>query len=232
MADVEMKVELMRKILEQKDSDSKDLDDSTLKRFLRARDLDVEKAANFLVKHLRWRREAIPKGYISESEIQNEIAQKKMFAQGFDKIGRPVGVVFGCRHNASNRDLNEFKRFVVYIIEKLCSRMQQNQEKFTIIADLQGLGYSHCDIRAYIAALDILQNNYPERLGKCFLLHVPYLFMKAWKIVYPFIDKNTRSKIIFVEDKNMMSTLLEDIEENQLPEQYGGKLKLVPIEQS
>lgn len=229
---METKVVLMRKIVEQKDSDSKGLEDSTFKRFLLARDLDVHKAAYFLLKHLSWRREALPKGFVSETEIQNELSQRKIFCQGFDKKARPIAVVFGCRHNASNRDLNEFKRFVVYIIEKLCSRMQENQEKFTVIADLQGLGYSNCDIRAYIAALDILQNNYPERLGKCLLLHAPYLFMKAWKIIYPFIDKNTKSKIIFVEDKNMMSTLLEDIDQSQLPEQYGGRLKLVPIQES
>ncbi|KAJ0981592.1 hypothetical protein J5N97_009847 [Dioscorea zingiberensis] len=31
------------------------------------------------------------------------------------------------------------------------------KEKFTIIADLQGWGYSNCDIRGYLAGLDILQ---------------------------------------------------------------------------
>lgn len=222
----------MRKIVERKDSGAKDVDDSTIKRFLNARDLDVDKAANFLLKHLAWKREAIPNGFISESEVQKEIAQEKMFSQGFDKKGRPIGVVLGCKHDAGGRDLNEFKRFVVYIIDKLCSRMQRNQEKFTIIADLQGWGYSNCDIRAYIAALDILQNNYPERLGKLLIVHVPYLFMKAWKAIYPFIDNTTKSKIVFIENKSMTEILLEDIDESQLPEKYGGRLKLVPIEES
>jgi hypothetical protein len=40
------------------------------------------------------------------------------------------------------------------------------------------------------------QNYYPERLGKALLIHVPYLFMKAWKMIYPFIDNNTRDKVI------------------------------------
>lgn len=78
--------------------------------------------------------------------------------------------------------------------------------------------------------------------------------MKAWKIIYPFIDKNTRKKVriinigipfviwslrslmisffiqfVFVEDKDLTSTLLEEIDESQLPEIYGGKLPLVPV---
>jgi len=35
--------------------------------------------------------------------------------------------------------------------------MPRGQEKFLCIADMQGWGYSNCDIRAYLAAIDILQ---------------------------------------------------------------------------
>lgn len=40
-----------------------------------------------------------------------------------------------------------------------------------------------------------MQDYYPERLGKMFIVHAPYIFMAVWKIVYPFIDKNTRKKV-------------------------------------
>jgi hypothetical protein len=40
------------------------------------------------------------------------------------------------------------------------------------------------------------QNYYPERLGKALMINVSYMFMKAWKLVYPFIDNNTRDKVI------------------------------------
>ncbi|KAJ0973530.1 hypothetical protein J5N97_021489 [Dioscorea zingiberensis] len=224
------KVAQMRALVEDQDPAAKDEDNLMLRRFLRARNQDIEKASSFFLKYLKWRREAVPNGFISESEIQSELAQKKAFMQGYDKKGRPIGVFIGNRHY--KKDLNEFKRLCVYLIDSLCFRMQGGQEKFTIIADLQGWGYSNCDIRGYLAGLDILQNNYPERLGKVFLVHVPYIFMKAWKIIYPFIDDNSKKKFILVEDKELKATLLEDIDEDQLPEKYGGKLKLIPVEES
>lgn len=36
--------------------------------------------------------------------------------------------------------------------------------------------------------------------------------------------------MVFVENKKVKSTLEEDIDENQLPEIYGGKLQLVAIQ--
>ncbi|XP_039133007.1 SEC14-like protein 2 [Dioscorea cayenensis subsp. rotundata] len=224
------KVAQMRALVEDQDPSAKEEDNPMLKRFLRARNQDIEKASAFFLKYLKWRRETVPNGFISESEIHNELAQKKAFIQGYDKIGRPIGVFIGSKHYKN--DLNENKRFCVYLIDSLCLRMQGGQEKFTIIADLEGWGYKNCDIRGYLAGLDILQSNYPERLGKVFLVHAPSIFMKAWKIIYPFIDDNSKKKFIFVDDTKLKTTLLEDIAEDQLPEKYGGKLKLVPIEEA
>ncbi|ONK72111.1 uncharacterized protein A4U43_C04F15820 [Asparagus officinalis] len=223
------KVNLMRVVVEGQDPQAKEVDNFMIRRFLRARDLDIEKASAMFLKYLKWRREAIPNGFIEYKQVQNELQQEKLYMQGFDKKGRPLVVGFAAKHYSSRRNLDEFKCYVAYVLEKLSASMPRDQEMFVAIADFQGWGYSNCDIRAYLAALEIMQNYYPERLGKVFIIHVPYLFMKAWKIIYPFIDNNTRKKFVFVEDKNLKSTLLGDIEEDQLPEIYGGKLQLDPI---
>ncbi|KAJ4810171.1 Sec14p-like phosphatidylinositol transfer family protein [Rhynchospora pubera] len=220
----------MRAFVEAQDPSAKEADNFTLRRFLRARDLDIEKGSSLFLKYLKWRRQAVPNGFISESEIQNELPQRKVCLQGFDKVGRPIVVGFAAKHDYSKRNMDEFKRFVAYFLDKACARMPSGQEKFICIADFKGWGYSHCDIRAYIAALEVMQNYYPERLGKVLLINVPQIFMKTWKVVYPFIDKNTKEKFIFVDDKKLQETLLVDIDESQLPDIYGGKLPLVPIE--
>ncbi|XP_059642525.1 uncharacterized protein LOC132284422 [Cornus florida] len=224
------KVRLMRAFVESQDPSSKEVDDLMIRRFLRARDLDIEKASSMFLKYIKWKQTFVPDGSISAAQISNEIAQNKMFMQGLDKSGRPITVVFGGRHFHKKGGLDEFKRFVVFALDKLCSSMPRGQEKFVVIGDLEGWGYSNSDIRAYLGALSILQDYYPERLGKLFIVHVPYIFMTVWKVVYPFIDNKTKKKIIFVENKKLKSTLLEDIDESQIPEIYGGKLQLVPIQ--
>lgn len=85
-------------------------DDLTIRRFLRARDLDVEKASAMFLKYLKWRRSFVPNGSISLSQIPNELAHDKAFTQGRDKQGRPIFVVFGRNHFQNKHGLDEFKR--------------------------------------------------------------------------------------------------------------------------
>lgn len=79
-----------------------------IRRFLRARDLDIEKASTLFLKYLSWRRSFVPNGSISPSEIPNELSHNKLFMQGVDKTGRPIVVVFGARHKQAK--LEDFKR--------------------------------------------------------------------------------------------------------------------------
>ncbi|XP_021731850.1 random slug protein 5-like [Chenopodium quinoa] len=226
------KVSLMRTMVDRRDPSAKEADDLMLRRFLRARDLDVEKAAGLFLRYLKWRRTFVPNGFISETEIEYDLGHKKMFLQGFDKQGRPINVVLGSKHfqNPKPGGLDEFKRFCVYSLDKICSRIPPGQEKYLGIADLQGWGYSNSDVRAYIGVLSLLQECYPERLGKMLIVHAPRIFMTVWKIICPFIDEKTKTKMVFVENRHLKSTLLEHIDESQLPDIYGGKLPLVPIQ--
>ncbi|KAK9668992.1 hypothetical protein RND81_13G101400 [Saponaria officinalis] len=223
---------LMRSFVESRDPSFKEVDDSTLKRFLRSRNQDVEKAALLFLKYVQWKKIFVPKGYISESEIQHDVAQNKTFVAGFDKKGRPVAIIYGARHfqNSKPGGVDDFKRYIVYTLDKIIARMPPGQEKFVAIGDIKGWGYANSDIRGYLGALSVMQDCYPERLGKLYIVHAPKIFMTVWKIIYPFIDDNTKTKIVFVDKKQLKSTLLEDIDDSQLPDIYGGKLSLTPIQ--
>lgn len=226
------KLTLMRALVQHRDPDSKEVDDLMLRRFLRARDLHVEKASDMFLKYLKWKKSFLPNGCVSKEEIEHDLSHNKVCIGGQDKKGRPIVVAFAGRHHHNSKlgGLDEFKRFVVYTLDKLCSRMPEGQEKFLAIGDLEGWGYSNSDVRAYLGFIHVLQDYYPERLGKLLIVHAPRLFMTVWKIVYPFIDDNTKTKIQFVETKQIKSTMLEEIDESQIPDIYGGTLPLVPVQ--
>ncbi|KAM6589775.1 hypothetical protein CsatA_012380 [Cannabis sativa] len=178
------KVGIMRALVQKQDpSNCKEVnDDLMIRRFLRARDMDVEKASQMFLKYLSWRHSFMPPngGCFTNSDVATDIAHNKVFMQGHDKQGRPLLLVYGGRHKQHNPD--HLKR-----------KMPKGHEMFVAIGDLKGWGYANCDIRGYLAGLSILQ-------------------------------------IVFVDNKKLKPTLLNDIHEEQLPEIYGGKLSLVPIQ--
>jgi len=225
-----LKIAELRAAVQAQDPGAKEVDNLTLRRFLRARDHNVDKAAAMLLKYLKWRREVAPDGFVPEERVRRELAQDKACMGGVDRSGRPILVAFAARHYYADRDLAEFKSFVAYFLDKICARIPRGQEKFLAIVDNKGWGYANCDVRAYIAAIEIMQNYYPERLGKALMINVPYIFMKVWKtMIYPFIDTNTRDKFVFVDDKSLHETLRREIDETQLPEFLGGKMPLIPL---
>ena len=89
-----------------------EVDDLTLRRFLRARDLDVEKGSAMFLKYLKWKRSFVPNG-VSPSEIPEELAQGKLFSQGLDKKGRPIVVAFAAKHFQSKDGGDEFKSMIM-----------------------------------------------------------------------------------------------------------------------
>lgn len=224
-----LKVAELKAMAGAQDLHAKEVDNLTLRRFLRARGQDVGKASAMLLKFVAWRREAVPGGAIPAEQVRADIADQKVYMGGVDRTGRPVMLAFPAKHFSANRDMATFKRYVVYLLDSICARIPRGQEKFLCIVDLKGWGYANCDVRAYIAAIEIMQNYYPERLGKALMIHVPYLFMKAWKLVQPFIDANTKDKFVFIDDKNLEETLKRELDDSQVPEMYGGKLTLVPL---
>ncbi|CAL5444338.1 unnamed protein product [Camellia sinensis] len=120
------KIRLMRAFVQTQDPSSKgggvemdlqDTDDLMIKRFLQARNVDIQKASAMFLKYLKWRRTFVPNGFISASEIQNDLAQNKMFLQGVNKKGRPITVVFGGRHFRHKGGLEEFKHYLESVVE-------------------------------------------------------------------------------------------------------------------
>jgi hypothetical protein len=220
----------MRKAITEQGLTGSEYNAPDLLRFLRARSNNVMKASKLFVDHEKWRARFCPKGYISEDEVRNELDAKKACLQGKDKLGQPFAVSLVKNHYASKRDPEEFKRILVYAIDKYVALMPPGIEKFVALLDLTGIGYSNLDSSALRHIFDFLQGYYPERLGTLFILNAPFIFGAVWKVVSPFIDSRTRKKIVFCTSKNVQELLMTHLDPDQVPTEYGGTAPLIYIQ--
>ncbi|KAL0446716.1 UNVERIFIED_CONTAM: hypothetical protein Slati_1799500 [Sesamum latifolium] len=103
-------------------------------------------------------------------------------------------------------------------------------EKLIGVLDLQQLSYKNIDPRGLITGFQFLQSYYPERLAKCYLLHMPGFFVRVWRFVSRFLEKATLEKIVIVTSEEETREFMREVGEDALPEEYGGKAKLMPIQ--
>jgi len=222
-------LESLRQAIDRVGGKSEELDDALLLRFIRELSFNIEEAAKAIAKHQEWRASFLPNGYILDSEISGELNAKKSYLQGQDRKGHPILLILGCKHVPNKEDFEEFKRFIVYAIEKAI-KVAPADGKLVGIIDLKDYGFKNLDSRGFIAGFDILQSHYPQRVEKLFMVNVPLIFNGLWKVVSPFIKDAVREKIVFVDNKKLQETLLADIDADQLPSDYGGSGELILLQ--
>ncbi|EYU30140.1 hypothetical protein ABFS82_05G047500 [Erythranthe guttata] len=229
----ELTVAQMREAVNKLGSSTERYGDATLMRFLIARSLDKDKAAKMFVQWQKWRSDFVPRNCILDSEVEDELSAEKVYLQGLSRKGHPVVLVKGNKHISGNDQL-QFKKFVVHILDKSIASAFRGKEigneKMTAILDLQQLSYKNIDSRAMITGFQLLQSYYPERLAKCYLLHMPGFFVRVWKLVSRFLDKATLEKIVIVTNEEERREFVRDIGEEALPEEYGGLAKLILLQ--
>ncbi|XP_016493983.1 SEC14 cytosolic factor isoform X1 [Nicotiana tabacum] len=223
----------MRKSVENLGSSTDGYGEQTLMRFLIARSMDPQKAAKMFSQWQKWRAEMVPIGYISDSEVADELEAKKIYLQGLSKNGHPVMIVKVNKH-FSSKDQVQFKKFVVHLLDKTIASAFRGREigneKLIGILDLQNITYSNVDARGLITGFQFLQAYYPERLATCYLLHMPQFFVTVWRFVCRFLEKATQEKIRIVRSEEEREEFIREVGEDVLPEEYGGRAKIVLLQ--
>ncbi|CAD5312743.1 unnamed protein product [Arabidopsis thaliana] len=230
----ELALTQLRKSVEKLSSSTEGYDKPTLMRFLVARSMDPVKAAKMFVDWQKWRASMVPPtGFIPESEVQDELEFRKVCLQGPTKSGHPLVLVITSKHFAS-KDPANFKKFVVYALDKTIASGNNGKEvggeKLVAVIDLANITYKNLDARGLITGFQFLQSYYPERLAKCYILHMPGFFVTVWKFVCRFLEKATQEKIVIVTDGEEQRKFEEEIGADALPEEYGGRAKLTAIQ--
>jgi hypothetical protein len=104
----------------------------------------------------------------------------------------------GRDNTGTNERLTKLK-YLVYLMEKAAEYMDEEQgiEKLVWVVDFKG--YSQISGLAMtnmsVEVLHVLQDHYPERLGGAFLFHTPWVWGMFWRMITPFMNEVTKSKV-------------------------------------
>ncbi|KAL4297616.1 hypothetical protein GQ457_12G019440 [Hibiscus cannabinus] len=198
--------------------------DACLRRYLEARNWNVDKSTKMLEETLKWRSTYKPEE-IRWDEVAVEGETGKVYRANFhDRDGRTVLILRPGKQNTTSLD-NQL-RHLVYMIENAILNLPEGQQQMVWLIDFTGWSLStRVPIKSARDTANVLQNYYPERLAMAFLYNPPRIFEAFWKIVKYFLDAKTFQKVKFVYPKNKDSVELmrSYFDEENLPTEFGGK---------
>jgi len=203
-------------------------DIANLLRFLRARDFHLEHSYQMLINCLKWRKEVKPEA-ITLDQIKNLHASGQMFCiPSKSKNGTPTLVLIGALHDPHAREIEEWKRYILYNIEKVLATFPPGvDKKYILVFERLGFTRSNFDREGLLALSTLLQEYYPETVDSIIMLRVNWLFWILFSVGKSFLDARTAKKIHTI-GHDIMPELLKFYDEDQLWEMWGGKFKYQP----
>jgi hypothetical protein len=140
--------------------------------------------------------------------IAKENSTGKMYARGYDKTGHVVLYMKPVFENTNDHDGN--LKHLVYNMERAIAAMKKPEEavfcdgKVVLIIDYNGYSLSNAPpMKTSREVLNILQDHYPERLYRAYMIRPPYVFYGFYSIISPFIDPVTKDKICMLTNADM-----------------------------
>ncbi|KAL7223930.1 hypothetical protein ACSBR1_025402 [Camellia fascicularis] len=201
--------------------------DACLRRYLEARNWNVDKAKKMLEETLQWR-----STYKPEEIRWHEVAHVGenglvSIADFRDRFGRTVLIMRPGMQKTTAGEGN--LRHLVYLVENAILNLPEGQEQMTWLIDYTGWSLNtNVPIKVARDISYVLQNHYPERLGLIVQYNPPRIFEAFWKVVKYFVDAKTFQKIKFVYPKHKDSeeVMKSNFDAENLPSEFGGKASL------
>ncbi|KAJ0040227.1 hypothetical protein Pint_28278 [Pistacia integerrima] len=201
--------------------------DACLRRYLEARNWNVNKARKMLEETLKWRSAYKPEE-IRWNEVAHEGETGKVSRANFhDLFGRTVLIMRPGKQNTSSGEGNV--KHLVYLLENSILNLAEGQEQMSWLIDFTGWTMNtNITIKTIREIVYVLQNHYPERLAISILYNPPKFFESIWKVIKYFLDPKTAEKVKFVytDDKNSVEFMKSLFDVENLPSEFGGKATL------
>ncbi|OQR87093.1 phosphoinositol transporter [Achlya hypogyna] len=217
--------------------------DDVPRRFLVAEGGDPVKAAARYADTLAWRAKNDMDSMLTRVQPQYHTI-RRFYKQGIhktDKLGHPIfiekmgsidmkglqanGVTLPdlFRHYLFNMEY--VLRFVTKTPCPCVSCSESHTCKMLIILDARGLGMRDLageSLEFVKNCTSAMQRHYPQQSFKIFLVNVPSWFGMIWKCIKPLLHEATRAKTFILSEAETAATLLQYVDAEALPEEYGG----------
>ena len=158
--------------------------------------------------------------------LKLENATGKLYVRGYDKQGRALVYITPSKENTYQQDGN--LKHLVFNLEKsvacMNTRSDQSSKVVLLIDFIDFTLFNAPSMSTSLETLSILQNHYPERLHKAYIIRPPYLFNTFWSMIHPFVDPITSEKVVFLSSDNteIVEALKKDIDLSILESRFGG----------
>ncbi|XP_043241243.1 SEC14-like protein 2 [Amphibalanus amphitrite] len=214
--------------------------DIDLLSWLIARNYDVDVAADMMRKSMAWRERHRVNQLLEE--WQPPAVLKDFFPRGYHgmtKTGMPLFI--GCLGRMDIRGMvrsckkTDFVKFALWCFETGGHQLLEISQKtgvpvnqFLIIFDLECLSMAQIAYKEgfelFLDMTRLMEANYPEGLGVCYVINAPPVFTVAWSMVRPLLRGTTQSKIQIFGHTGWQERLRDLIAPDQLPKHWGGAL--------
>lgn len=162
------------------DDDRMFLTRECLFRYLRATKWDAPEAVDRIQRTLTWRREygfdKLTADYVS---VENETGKQVLL--GYDVQGRPCLYLIPSNQNTEKSDRQ--LEHLVFMLERVIDLMVPDQESLALIVNFNDTkSGQNATIGQAKQTLHILQNHYPERLGRALVTNCGCLLFFLWAL--------------------------------------------------
>ena len=186
-------------------------DNAALRRYLRAREGDVSKAASMLTASLEWRRSASPHTTRCP-KCEAQPLSHNMRIVGFDGEKHPVMYTcFGQAHDRFDAHCNSLH--LTMCLENAERLMREREaagdpiaDRWVWFVDYEGYALRDNSPKTMMLTLHLL-NHYPERLHRVIMYGAPWIFGAVWSGVRKLLNAETASKVTFAKGDDVFDSL-------------------------
>lgn len=181
-------------------------DRKTLLRFVIGAGHDCARAANGLEQHVAWRNRVGPR-QLGKADVPTLYGSNALRLLGHsDGMCVMLLQAKALKHvSTSSEGIAELEAYVALEMEEGIRRMLPGAStQLIFVADLRGMRLFDSSLLSNLRTLiQLLQDNYPERLSKALLINAGTLLSVSFRMLRPFIDPRTRTKIAFTNAQGL-----------------------------